>query len=175
MVQDREIPKPTGFLKGVNLEDFGAIASTVGKFIDDMTDLGYRQMMKAYYFAGATRFIKHPEQILTSKTLQGFARLVASPNLASAANFLHTKNLMISAMHFQDAYNFDLDRVCRCLVHYGVIDPDDHTKVKEVPFCAMNTIHRENIEKALAIPGQQAKKPEVIQSEIKELLETVKD
>ncbi|TFF69344.1 MAG: radical SAM protein [Promethearchaeota archaeon] len=175
MVQDREIPKPTGFLKGVNLEDFGTIASTVGKFIDDMTDLGYRQMMKAYYFAGATRFIKNPEQILTSKTLQGFARLVASPNLASAANFLHTKNLMVSAMHFQDAYNFDLDRVCRCLVHYGVIDPDDNSKVLEVPFCAMNTLHRERLELANAIQGAEAKKPEVIQSEIKELLETVKD
>ena len=175
MVQEREIPKPTSFLKGVNLEDFGAIASTVGKFIDDMTDLGYRQMMKAYYFAGVTRYVKNPEKILTSKTLQGFARLVASPNLASAANFLHTRNLMISAMHFQDAYNFDLDRVCRCLVHYGVIDPDDKAKVLEVPFCAMNTLHRERLELGNALEGAEAKKPEVIQSEIKELLETVKD
>jgi uncharacterized radical SAM superfamily Fe-S cluster-containing enzyme len=175
MVQDKEIPKPTGFLKGVNLEDFGGVASTVGKFIDDMTSLGYRQMMKAYYFAGAARYIKNPEKILTSKTLQGFARLVASPNLASAANFLHSKNLMISAMHFQDAYNFDLDRVCRCLVHYGVIDPEDNAKVLEVPFCAMNTLHRERLELANAIQGAEAKKPEVIQSEIKELLETVKD
>jgi uncharacterized radical SAM superfamily Fe-S cluster-containing enzyme len=175
MVQDKEVPKPTSFLKGVNLEDFGGVASTVGKFIDDMTSLGYRQMMKAYYFAGATRYIKNPENILTSKTLQGFARLVASPNLASAANFLHTKNLMISAMHFQDAYNFDLDRVCRCLVHYGVIDPDDNTKVLEVPFCSMNTLHRERLELANAIEGAEAKKPEVIQSEIKEILETVKD
>jgi uncharacterized radical SAM superfamily Fe-S cluster-containing enzyme len=175
MVQDKEVPKPTSFLKGVNLEDFGGVASTVGKFIDDMTSLGYRQMMKAYYFAGATRYIKNPENILTSKTLQGFARLVASPNLASAANFLHTKNLMISAMHFQDAYNFDLDRVCRCLVHYGVIDPDDNTKVLEVPFCSMNTLHRERLELANAIEGAEAKKPEVIQSEIKEILETVTD
>ncbi len=175
MVQGREIPKPTSFIKGINLEDFGAIASTVGKFIDDMTDLGYRQMMKAYYFAGVTRYIKNPEKLLTSKTLQGFARLVASPNLASAANFLHTRNLMISAMHFQDAYNFDLDRVCRCLVHYGVIDPDDKTKVLEVPFCAMNTLHRERLELGNAIKGAEAKKPEVIQSEIKELLDTVKD
>ena len=78
--------------------------------------------------------MKHPEKILTSKTYQAFARLIASPNLASAANFLHTKNLMVSAMHFQDAYNFDLDRVCRCLVHYGVVDPEDNTKTKLIPF-----------------------------------------
>jgi uncharacterized radical SAM superfamily Fe-S cluster-containing enzyme len=175
MVQGREIPKPTGFLKGINLEDFGKIAATIGNFIDDMTDLGYRQMMKAYYFAGAMRYIKHPEQIITSKTLQGFARLVMAPNLASAANFLHTKNLMISSMHFQDSYNFDLERVKCCLVHYGVIDPSDNSKVLEIPFCAMNTLHREKIEQALAIQGEQAEKPEVIQAEIEELLDTVKD
>lgn len=174
MVQDKEIPKPTGFLKGINLEDFGGIATTVGKFIDDMTSLGYRQMMKAYYFAGAVKYIKNPEKIVVSKTLQSFARLVASPNLSSAANFLHSKNLMISAMHFQDAYNFDLDRVCRCLVHYGVIDPENNSNVLEVPFCAMNTIHRERLELANAIKGEEAKKPELIQAEIEELLETVK-
>jgi uncharacterized radical SAM superfamily Fe-S cluster-containing enzyme len=175
MVQGKEIPKPTGFLKGINLEDFGAVASTIGKFVDEMTDIGYRQMMKAYYFAGALKYIKHPEKIITSKTLQGFARLVASPNYTSAESFLHTRNLMVSAMHFQDAYNFDLERVKRCLVHYGVIDPDNPAKVLEIPFCAMNTLHRERIERALAIQGEQAKKPEVIQSEIEELLETVKD
>ncbi|MHA1508540.1 MAG: radical SAM protein [Promethearchaeota archaeon] len=175
MVQGKEIPKPTGFLKGINLQDFGAVASTVGKFIDEMTDLGYRQMMKAYYFAGGIKFVKHPEKILTSKTYQSFARVIASPNLASAANFLHNKNLMISAMHFQDAYNFDLDRVCRCLVHYGVVDPEDNSKTLEIPFCAMNTLHRERIELANAIKGEEAKKAEVIQAEIKELLETVKE
>ena len=175
MVQGKEVPKPTGFLKGIKLEDFGAVASTVGKFIDDMTDLGYRQMMKAYFFAGSVKFVKQPEKFLTSKTYQGFVRLILSPNLASAASFLHSRNLFVSAMHFQDAYNFDLDRVCKCLVHYGVIDPEDHSKVLEIPFCAMNTLHRERIEKGNVISDQAAKKPEIIQAEIKELLETVKE
>ncbi|MFX0037591.1 MAG: radical SAM protein [Candidatus Hermodarchaeota archaeon] len=173
MVQEREVPKPTSFLKGINLEDFGKIFSKIGEFVDDMTDLGYRQIMKAYYFAGAVRYIKNPQKILTSKTYQGFARLVMNPNFNSAANFLHTKNLLISSMHFQDSYNFDLDRVCRCLVHYGVIDPEDSSKVREIPFCAMNTLHRPIIERQLAIAGQTAKKPEVIQAEIEELLRTV--
>jgi uncharacterized radical SAM superfamily Fe-S cluster-containing enzyme len=69
-------------------------------------------------------------------------------------------------MHFQDAYNFDLGRVSQCLVHYGVIDPDDSTRVLEVPFCAMNTIHRAKLEEKLAVAGQQAEKPEVIQDKI---------
>jgi uncharacterized radical SAM superfamily Fe-S cluster-containing enzyme len=166
MVQKQEIPKPTSLLKGINLGDFGSVPNTIGKFIDDMTNLGYRQMMKAYYLAGAMRYVKDPAKLMTSQTLQSFARLVMAPNLTSAANFLHTKNLLISAMHFQDAYNFDLERICRCLVHYGVIDPDDNTKVLEVPFCAMNTLHRERLELGNAIKGEQAKKAEVIQSEI---------
>ncbi|MHA2397860.1 MAG: radical SAM protein [Promethearchaeota archaeon] len=173
MVQAREVPKPTGLLKGVNLEDLGKIFSKIGEFVDDMTDLGYRQIIKAYYFAGAARYIKSPEKILTSKTYQGFARLVMNPNFNSAASFLHSKNLLISSMHFQDSYNFDLERMCRCLVHYGVIDPDDSTKVREIPFCAMNTLHRPIIERQLAIAGKTAKKPEVIQAEIEELLKTV--
>jgi len=102
MVANKEIPKPTSFLKGINLSDFGIVANTIGKFIDDMSSLGYRQMMKAYYFAGALRYIK--PSALTSKTFRSFSKLVFSPNLATAGNFFLTKNLLISAMHFQDAY-----------------------------------------------------------------------
>ncbi|MFX0023179.1 MAG: radical SAM protein [Candidatus Hermodarchaeota archaeon] len=173
MVEKQEVPKPTGLLKGVDLNDFGQLISKIGNFVDDMTSLGYRQMIKAYYFAGAARYIKHPEKILTSKTYQAFARLVMAPNLKSAGDFLHNKNLMVSSMHFQDSYNFDLNRVCSCLVHYGVIDPDDPSKVREIPFCSMNTYHRPIIERQLAIAGKTAKKPEVIQAEIEELLKTV--
>ncbi len=136
MVCEKEVPKLTGLLKGINLSDYGGIASTIGNFIDDMTSLGYRQMMKAYFLAGAVRYVRNPAKIFTSNLFQSFLRLIMTPNLASAGKFLHTKNLLVSAMHFQDAYNFDLDRVQQCLVHYGLIDPNDPKKVIEVPFCA---------------------------------------
>ena len=102
MVINKEVPKPTGLLKGVNLENYGSVVSTIGNFIDDMTNLGYRQMMKAYYFAGAMRYIK--PQALASKTFRSFSKLVFAPNLSTAGNFFLTKNLLVSAMHFQDAY-----------------------------------------------------------------------
>jgi uncharacterized radical SAM superfamily Fe-S cluster-containing enzyme len=175
MVHDKKVPKPTGLLGNINLEDYGGLASTIGKFIDDLTNLGYKQMMKAYFFAGLLKYVKNPSKILTSKTYQSFAKLVFAPNLASAAQFLHSRNLMISAMHFQDAYNFDLNRVKSCLVHYGVIDPDDPTKVREIPFCAMNTVHRENIEKALALKDQQAEKPEVITQRISRYIDSIEE
>ena len=171
MVANKESPKPTDLLKGVDLSSFGIIAEKIGNFVDDMTNLGYRQMMKAYYFAGAMRFIR--PAAFTSKTFRSFSKLVFNPNLTNAGNFFLTKNMLISAMHFQDAYNFDLERVSQCLVHYGVVDPDDHSKILEVPFCAMNTIHRARLEEKMAIPGAKSEKPEVITQEIENYVKTL--
>lgn len=62
----------------------------------------------------------------------------------SISAFTHG-TLLISSMHFQDAYNFNLERARRCIVHFGVAMPDN--TVKEISFCTMNTFHRQNIEK----------------------------
>ena len=173
LVSKKEILKPTTLFKGINLADFGNLATTIGNFIDDMTNLGYRQMMKAYFFAGALKYVKNPSKILSNKTFQSFSKLIFAPNLSTAKEFLLSKNLMISAMHFQDAYNFDLDRVSKCLVHYGVINPDDHSKVLEIPFCSMNTLHRERLELRNKLPDQKSKNPEVIQNKIEKYLESI--
>lgn len=54
---------------------------------------------------------------------------------------LHNHTLFVGIMHFQDAYNFDLERVKRCGIHYVV--PDGRV----IPFCSYNAIYRTNIEK----------------------------
>jgi uncharacterized radical SAM superfamily Fe-S cluster-containing enzyme len=59
--------------------------------------------------------------------------------------------IMIGSMHFQDPYNLDLERLERCSIHYAV--PDGRI----VPFCSMNTLHREKIEKKFAIPIEEWK------------------
>ena len=59
--------------------------------------------------------------------------------------------LMISSMHFMDPYNFDLERVQRCGIHYAV--PDGRI----IPFCTMNSIHRAEVEKKLGIPIKEWK------------------
>ncbi len=48
--------------------------------------------------------------------------------------------LTIGVMHFMDPYNFDLDRVQNCCLHFGVIDNEG--KPRLIPFCSMNNIHR---------------------------------
>jgi hypothetical protein len=59
---------------------------------------------------------------------------------------LHHNMLMIGSMHFMDPYNFDLERVQRCVVHYAT--PDG----KITPFCTMNTLHRASTEKKFSRP-----------------------
>ncbi len=58
----------------------------------------------------------------------------------------HKKTLLISCMHFMDPFNFDQDRVRRCVIHYAV--PDGRI----IPFCSMNTIYRPEIEKKFSRP-----------------------
>jgi len=55
----------------------------------------------------------------------------------------HLKTLFIGVMHFQDPYNFDIDRVKKCVIHFAT--PDG----KIIPFCTYNNLgYREKIEKA---------------------------
>jgi 7,8-dihydro-6-hydroxymethylpterin dimethyltransferase len=59
---------------------------------------------------------------------------------------LQRKSLLLTSMHFMDPYNFDLERVQRCLIHYAV--PDGRI----IPFCTYNSIHRPQVEKKLGMP-----------------------
>lgn len=58
----------------------------------------------------------------------------------------HYRSLMIGLIHFMDAYNFDLARVERYTINYGF--PGN----KIVPFCTMNTLHRQTLEKKYSVP-----------------------
>jgi hypothetical protein len=46
----------------------------------------------------------------------------------------HKKSLMIGMMHFMDLYNYDIERVKRCCIHYAI--PGG----KIIPFCTFNVI-----------------------------------
>ncbi|MEM1801165.1 MAG: radical SAM protein, partial [Desulfurococcaceae archaeon] len=62
---------------------------------------------------------------------------------------LHYKLLFIGQMHFMDLYNYDIQRVQRCNIHYSV--PDGRL----IPFCAFNIfddIYRDKIHREYGIP-----------------------
>jgi 7,8-dihydro-6-hydroxymethylpterin dimethyltransferase len=64
----------------------------------------------------------------------------------------HHKTLLVSCMHFMDPFNFDQDRVRRCVIHYAV--PDGRI----IPFCSMNAIYRGEIEKKFSKPLSEISK-----------------
>jgi len=60
--------------------------------------------------------------------------------------------IMIGCMHFMDVWNFDLQRVERCVIHYAL--PDGTVR----PFCSYNNIHRDSVEKRFSIPLEEWKR-----------------
>jgi uncharacterized radical SAM superfamily Fe-S cluster-containing enzyme len=51
-------------------------------------------------------------------------------------------------MHFMDSYNYDVERVKRCVIHYSAPDGMIY------PFCAYNSgpVFRERVEKQFSVP-----------------------
>jgi uncharacterized radical SAM superfamily Fe-S cluster-containing enzyme len=58
------------------------------------------------------------------------------------------KTLLVAGMHFMDAYNYDIERVKRCVIHYST--PSGMV----YPFCTYNSgpCFREKIEKQFSVP-----------------------
>ncbi|MBQ6219568.1 MAG: radical SAM protein [Methanosphaera sp.] len=69
----------------------------------------------------------------------------------------HINTLLISCMHFMDPFNFDQDRVRRCVIHYAT--PDGRI----IPFCSMNNLYRESIEEKFNIPMDSDRAKEILE------------
>jgi len=64
----------------------------------------------------------------------------------------HYKFLFIGMMHFMDEWNYDVERVMRCVIHYAL--PDGRI----IPFCAfniLNDIYRDTPQKTYGIPIEE--------------------
>ncbi len=89
-----------------------------------------------------------PKNLKFTKILSG---AVGGGNYHGLADF-HNNSLFIGMMHFQDPYNWDLDRIHKCDIHYAT--PDG----KIVPFCTFNVIpemYRDKIQRKFSIPAAQ--------------------
>jgi uncharacterized radical SAM superfamily Fe-S cluster-containing enzyme len=113
----------------------------------DIKDGGFTG--KAKTLARATREL--PRTINRSESpksvdIKGILTSVFKDRSYSSLGDFHHKTLLISCMHFMDPWNFDEDRVKRCVIHYAV--PDGRI----IPFCTMNSIYRSEIEKEFSVP-----------------------
>lgn len=137
----------------------------VGAFLRDM-DLEARRAQRApvKLFSKINvwqSFRKHfhesraPEGLTFAKFLQTLQGLVdkkygRGENEKDGFTF---KTLMLAGMHFMDHYNYDVERVKRCVIHYSA--PDGRI----YPFCAYNggPTFREKIEKRYSAPFTPAR------------------
>ncbi|MHA1149387.1 MAG: tetraether lipid synthase Tes [Promethearchaeota archaeon] len=124
---------------------FNFFSKRFGKFgtiWDKGINAGYKNIMRIRFLLGMLRRTKKPGKILNM-----VFKILLSGSWDSLSTFSFN-SLLVGSMHFQDLYNMDIERVRRCLVHFGVAMPDG--SVFEAPFCTMNSIHRPSIEKLVA-------------------------
>jgi uncharacterized radical SAM superfamily Fe-S cluster-containing enzyme len=90
---------------------------------------------------------KMPEGLTTKDFLNILTNVFNNKTKEGLAKFSWGM-LLISAMHFQDDYNYDIERVKRCVIHYIV--PDGRI----IPFCAYNggPTYRTEVEKKFSVP-----------------------
>ena len=93
---------------------------------------------------------KAPQGLTFNKflqTLQGMTDKKLGRGESEQQGFTY-RTLMLAGMHFMDSYNYDVERVKRCVIHYAA--PNGRI----YPFCAYNSgpVFREKIEKEFAIP-----------------------
>ncbi|MFH0836593.1 MAG: radical SAM protein [Candidatus Aenigmatarchaeota archaeon] len=91
---------------------------------------------------------KKPKDLKFTELLKG---ALGNSDYQSLGQF-HSKAMLIGMMHFQDPYNWDMDRVHKCCIHYAV--PDGRL----IPFCTFNVIpelYRDKIQREFSISSKE--------------------
>ncbi len=94
---------------------------------------------KSKYVVGAKLLFKLKSFIDKDKAPKGFSVAKLLYNVLvkhdyKALGELQHRSLFVGMMHFMDKYNYDIERVKRCCIHYVMSDN------RIVPFCAFNVI-----------------------------------
>lgn len=104
----------------------------------------YRKTKKLKFGLGLLKY-----RLKKGRATDLLMRLVLRPSYGTVEAFMFGPSVMIGCMHFQDLNNLDTERTKRCLVHCGFRNPRDGT-IEVVPFCTLNSLHRERIEAEMA-------------------------
>jgi len=119
--------------------------SAEGKRIQAGTKLKAFNLIRKYFKKdqapkglSVTKFLKQLEGIFSSTQKEATAEITWGL-------------MMVGGMHFQDLYNYDIERVKRCVIHYVV--PDGRL----IPFCAYNTgpEYRKEVEEKFSISFEE--------------------
>lgn len=127
------------------LQELSALAERAGAWRPLATAQLLRVFLRAFRPECAPRGLTWDKLFLAADALSG-RRLLG---LARKHRY-EWRLLFVTTMHFQDAYNYQVDRVKRCTVHYSA--PDGRI----YPFCTFNTgaSFRERVERAHGVPKE---------------------
>jgi len=94
--------------------------------------------------------VKKSEHASTTEFWKLISKSLIGQNFDALREF-HWNALFIGTMHFMDNYNYDIERVQRCCIHYAT--PDG----KLIPFCTYNSgpVYREQVWKKYAKQPEQ--------------------
>lgn len=148
--------KPTPITRFVNIK---AMLDDMQEQARKLSGSRFKSMYKM--FSGASmlaslkkhfREDKAPAGLSFTKFMQTIEGLLDKKAGRGANDGTYTyKTLLVAGMHFMDSYNYDVDRVKRCVIHYSA--PDGRL----YPFCAYNSglTFRDQIERKYSVPKEE--------------------
>jgi uncharacterized radical SAM superfamily Fe-S cluster-containing enzyme len=131
--------------------DFDRFFNSIKKTAQTVEKKGRFSLLSSLFFA-AMRSLNWPlvtKEIGFFTLMKTILRTHISPTYQSLGT-LRRRIFLLGCMAFMDQYNFDVNRVRRCVIHY--ITPD----LKVIPFCAYNNVHRIETEEQYASKQKNA-------------------
>jgi hypothetical protein len=121
---------------------------TEGKTVKSTAYIKAYQIIRKYFIKE-----KAPKGLSANKFLKQLEGVFSTTDKKATAE-ISWGLIMVGGMHFQDLYNYDIERVKRCVIHYVV--PDGRL----IPFCAYNTgpEYRREVEKKFSMTFEEYRK-----------------
>lgn len=130
----------------------------LGELTEEINNSLYKSVKKSLVITkllvNINKFVddkKKPKDLKFIKMLSG---ILSGGNFGGLEEF-HLKSLFLGMMHFQDPYNWDIDRVHKCGIHYAT--PDGRI----LPFCTFNVIpqlYRDRVQQKFSLPPAEWEK-----------------
>jgi uncharacterized radical SAM superfamily Fe-S cluster-containing enzyme len=117
--------------------DFGKFFNLIQKTANSVETKGRFSLLSSLFLA-AMQSLNWPiviKEIGFFTLMKTILKTHISPTYQSLGS-LRRRIFLLGCMAFMDQYNFDVNRVRRCVIHY--VTPD----LRIIPFCAYNNIHR---------------------------------
>jgi len=154
-----EDDKITPITRFVDVEGFFEFVKELREEIQNTRLRALKKLKAIKLLLALDKFIDKEKQPKGLDIIKILKRIFIYHNYHALGEF-HLKSLFLGIMHFQDLYNYDINRVRRCQIHYAM--PDGRV----VPFCAFNVIpeiYRDKVQEEFSIPWEEYKKmhPEI--------------